>query len=38
MNFQIYLESSSKLVTDSEKLRESWKYKSLDILRTKRAF
>ena len=34
----IYLESTSKAMADREKKRGRWKYKNLNILRTKRAF
>ena len=37
-NFKIYLGSSSKLLADMEKKRWRWKYKDLNISRTKRAF
>ena len=35
---KIYLESSCKSMVDRKKLWQSWKYKNLNILRTKRAF
>ena len=38
INFKIYLESSSKAMTDREKKRGRLRYKHLNILRTKRAF
>ena len=38
INFKIYLGSSSKAMADREKKRGRWKYKNLNISRTKRAF
>ena len=38
MNFKIYLRSSFKAMKDREKKRGGWKYKSLNILRTKNNF
>ena len=37
-NFKIFLESTSKAITDRGKKRGRGKYKTLDISRTKRAF
>ena len=36
--FNIYLRSTSKAMADREKKRGRWKYKNLNISRTKRAF
>ena len=38
INFKIYLGSSSKAIAGREKKRGRWKYKYLNISRTKRAF
>ena len=38
INFKIYLVSSSKAMADGEKKKGRWKYKNLNISRTKRAF
>ena len=39
MNFKIYLGSTSRAMADRQKIkRERWKYKNLNISRTKRAF
>ena len=38
INFKIYLRTTSKAMADWEKKRGRWKYKNLNILRTKRAF
>ena len=34
----IYLESCAKAMADMEKMRGDWKYKNLNISRTKRDF
>ena len=36
INFKIYLGSTSKAMADREKKRGRWKYKNLNISRTKR--
>ena len=38
INFTIYLGSSSKAMADREKKRGKWKYKNVNISRTKKAF
>ena len=38
INFKIYLGSGSKAMADREKKKGRWKYKNLNVLRTKRAF
>ena len=38
INFKIYLGSSSQAMADREKKRGKWKYKNLNISRTKKAF
>ena len=38
INFKIYLGSSSQAMSDREKKRGRWKYRNLNISRTKRAF
>ena len=37
INFKIYLQTTSKAMADKEK-KGRWKYKNLNISRTKRAF
>ena len=38
INFEIYFGSSTKATAGREKKRGRWKYKDLNICRTKRAF
>ena len=38
INFKIYLASTSKVMADGKKTRGRWKYKNLNIFRTKRTF
>ena len=38
IHFKIFLGSSSKAIVDREKKKGRWKYKNLNISRTKRAF
>ena len=38
INFNTYLQSSSKAMVNMEKKRGGWKYKNLNISRTKTAF
>ena len=38
IKFKIYIVSSSRPMADKEKKRGRWKYKNLNILRTKRTF